>query len=104
MQKLVRDLIPNIIKEQGKVPTTRILSDEEFKKELDKKLLEEVQEYLSDQNIEEIADVMEVIYTLIDIHGWTFEDVEKVRKEKAQNRGSFKEKIFLESIENGREN
>ncbi len=104
MQKLVRDLIPNIIKEQGKVPTTRILSDEEFIKELDKKLLEEVQEYLSDQNIEEIADVMEVIYTLLDIHGWTFEDVEKVRKEKAQNRGSFKEKIFLESIENGREN
>ena len=47
---------------------------------------------------------MEVIYTLLDIHGWTFEDVEKVRKEKAQNRGSFKEKIFLESIENGREN
>lgn len=102
MQKLVRDLIPNIIKEKGDIPETRILSDEEFKKELDKKLLEEVNEYLTDQNIEEMADVMEVIYTLLDIHGWSFDDVERVRKEKAQNRGGFREKIFLESVQNGR--
>ncbi len=104
MQKLVRDLIPDIIKEQGDIPTTRILSDEEFKKELDKKLLEEVNEYLTDQNIEEIADVMEVIYTLLEIHGWSFDDVETVRKEKAQNRGGFRDKVFLESIEDGRKN
>ncbi len=104
MQKLVRDLIPNIIMEQGNTPKTRILTDEEFKKELDKKLVEEVNEYLSDQNIEEVADVMEVIYTLLDVHGWSFDDVERVRKEKAQNRGGFREKIYLESIQNGREN
>lgn len=104
MQKLVRDLIPNIISEKGDIPKTRILSDEEFKCELDKKLLEEVNEYLKDQNIEEMADVMEVIYTLLDVHGWSFDDVERVRKEKAQNRGGFRDKIFLESVENGREN
>lgn len=104
MQKLVRDLIPNIIKEHGDIPETRILSDEEFKRELDKKLLEEVNEYLIDQNIEEMADVMEVIYTLLDVHGWSFDDVERVRKEKAQNRGGFREKIFLESIQDGRKN
>lgn len=36
--KLVRDNIPNIIKENGEVPITRILTDEEYKKELEKKV------------------------------------------------------------------
>lgn len=104
MQKLVRDFIPKIIMENGEIPKTRILSDEEFKQELDKKLLEEVKEYLTDQNIEEMADMMEVIYTLLDVHGWSFDDVERVRKRKAQERGGFQNKVFLESVENGREN
>ena len=44
MGKLVRDLIPNIIKEKGEIPKIYILSEQEFKKELDRKLLEEVNE------------------------------------------------------------
>lgn len=52
MGKLVRDKIPEIIKEDGKTPITRILDDEEYLDELDIKLSEEVQEYQADKSIE----------------------------------------------------
>ena len=100
-QKLVRDLIPNKIKENGQIPITRIMEEEEFKKILDRKLLEETNEYLEGQNIEELADMMEVIYTILDFHGWSFDDLERVRREKAQARGGFREKIYLEGVEDG---
>lgn len=61
--------------------------------------MEETNEYLEDQNIEELADIMEVVYTLLDLHGWSFDQLESVRRSKAQKRGVFKAKIYLESIE-----
>lgn len=60
MGKLVRDKIPQIIKENGKIPVTRLLDKEEYLRELDIKLNEEVQEYQTDKSIEEMADVLEV--------------------------------------------
>lgn len=61
MGKLVRDRIPEIIKNDGKMPIMEILSDEEYLKELDKKLSEEVAEYQADKSIEEMADILEVV-------------------------------------------
>jgi predicted house-cleaning noncanonical NTP pyrophosphatase (MazG superfamily) len=96
--KLVRDLIPEIIKENGETPITRILGDEEYKQELIKKLGEEYQEFCDDPNEEELADIKEVINALESIIS-THEKVERVRIEKAQKRGSFDKKIFLERTE-----
>ena len=39
--KLVRDNIPEVIMNDGEYPVIRVLSDEEYKKELERKLLEE---------------------------------------------------------------
>ncbi|PLT29814.1 nucleoside triphosphate pyrophosphohydrolase [Peribacillus deserti] len=101
--KLVRDLIPNIIEESGKKPNTRILSDEEYIKELKKKSYEELEEYMdaanSEEAVEELADVLELIHALAEVHGSSFEKVEEVRKQKAGKRGGFKEKIFLIEVE-----
>ena len=55
--KLVRDKIPEIIASKGEYAKTRILDNDEYKKELDKKLLEEVNEYMTDDNVEELADI-----------------------------------------------
>ena len=60
--KLVRDKIPEIIESDGKICKTEILSDEEYLKMLDAKLDEELAEYHKDQNIEELADLIVVIY------------------------------------------
>lgn len=97
--KLVRDKIPEIIKAEGKQVNIRILNDEEYKEELNKKLQEEVNEYLEDNNVEELADIVEVIYGILNSKNVSIEQFEKVRKAKAEKRGAFQNKIFLESEE-----
>jgi len=97
--KLVRDRIPEIIKQSGGIPTTRILDDEEFIKELNLKLCEEVQEYLEDESIEELADILEVIHGILRAKKTTFQEVENIRIKKAQERGAFDKRIFLEKVD-----
>ena len=100
--KLVRDNIPDIILKDNELPSTRILSDEEYIKELDKKLMEEVNEYLENDNIEEMVDILEVIRAILEHYNVTYEEIEEKRVKKAKKRGAFKEKIFLEKvIQNG---
>ena len=93
--KLVRDRIPGIIEASGNECKTEILSDEEYLKMLDAKLDEELAEYHRDQNIEELADLLEVIYAAAAARGYTFEALEAVRAEKAEKRGGFERKILL---------
>ncbi|WP_227394981.1 nucleoside triphosphate pyrophosphohydrolase [Jeotgalibacillus aurantiacus] len=101
--KLVRDQIPNIISKSGKKFETRILSDKEFLTELKKKMQEELYEYYSATNhfdaIEELADLLELIATAAKTHGSSLEDVEILRKKKANERGGFDDRIFLVSVE-----
>lgn len=97
--KLVRDKIPDIIKAEGKIVKTRRLSNEEYKAELNKKLQEEMKEYLEDNNIEELADIIEVIYGILNSMDVSIEEFEKIRKEKVNKRGAFQSKIFLEEAE-----
>lgn len=97
--KLVRDKIPEIIEETGREPKTHILSQEEYLAELDKKLNEEVAEYQADKSLEEIADTLEVLFAICKARGYSLEELESVRKEKADERGGFEKKIFLESVD-----
>ena len=94
--KLVRDNIPEIMFKNGATPVTRILDDEEYIIELNKKLLEEVKEYLESENIEELADIEEVILSILKVKGITQEELEEVRKQKVLKRGSLNKKIYLE--------
>ena len=96
--KLVRDRIPEIIEASGKICVTEILSDDEYLRLIDAKLDEELAEYHKDQNIEELADLMEVIYAAANARGYTIEQLEQVRSEKAEKRGAFRKKILLEEV------
>lgn len=97
--KLVRDKIPEIIEADGKSCKTRILPDEEYIAALEQKLNEEVAEYQKDKNLEEMADVLEVLNAICIAKGYSLEELEALRKEKAEKRGGFEKKIFLESVE-----
>ena len=101
--KLVRDRIPEIIANSGKGYRAQVLSEDEYIKELQKKSIEELNEYLSsasDQEaIEELADVLEILHALAKLHGSSFAEVEAIRKAKAEKRGSFNERIFLVDVE-----
>ena len=96
--KLVRDRIPDIIKFSGKSCITEILSDEDYLRMVDAKLDEELAEYHKDQNIEELADLMEVIYAAAIARGYTLEQLERVRADKAAKRGGFAKKILLKEV------
>ncbi len=94
MGKLVRDRIPEIIIADGKEPIVRTLNQDEYLKELDIKLNEEVAEYQIDKSIEEMADVLEVLYAICEARGHSIEELEDVRKEKSDARGAFKNRIY----------
>lgn len=96
--KLVRDKIPEIIKEKGDFFETRELSEPEYLKELNKKLQEEVVEYLEDNNVEELADIVEVVHGILNAKNISLEEFEKIRQDKVDRRGAFNKKIFLEKV------
>lgn len=96
--KLVRDFIPEIIKAQGDLPEVSVLSEEGFLIELDRKLLEETKEYLDNGCVEELVDIYQIILTIIESRGISFEKFESLRKKKAQCKGEFKNHLFLSRI------
>jgi predicted house-cleaning noncanonical NTP pyrophosphatase (MazG superfamily) len=101
--KLVRDRIPEIIEANGKKFSTRVLSDEEYITELKNKSFEELEEYRDaetrEEALEELADLMEIVHAFARSHGTTLEEVEEIRRKKAEKRGAFDEKIFLIEVE-----
>lgn len=96
--KLVRDLIPEIIEKAGKTCDVETLTNEKYLEMLDAKLDEELVEYHKDQNIEELADLMEVIQACAVARGSSVAELEQVRAKKAEKRGGFKNKIFLKAV------
>lgn len=99
--KLVRDKIPDKIKSNREIPITRILSNEEFKIELDKKLLEECYEVINatgEELLEELGDLLEVMKHKAKLENATLDDIIKISEKKNEKRGSFEQKIFLEKV------
>ena len=100
--KLVRDNIPEIIKSNKGEPYTRVLNEEEYKEELEKKILEECNEVIhakeSNDRVEELADVMEIIYSLASLENKKLHEVEEVMIDKRKKRGGFEKRIYLEKV------
>lgn len=96
--KLVRDRIPEIIETDGKTCVCETLADEDYLRLLDAKLTEELSEYQESHSLEELADLLEVLRAVIQARGWTWEQLEQVRQEKAARRGGFEKKILLKEV------
>lgn len=101
--KLVRDRIPEIIKKEGKQLTVITLEEPEYLDQLDRKLKEELAEYLASSDIqsqvEELVDILEVIYAIAEAKGVSVQELETVRRKKAEKRGAFKGRVFLRWVE-----
>lgn len=97
--KLVRDKIPQIIREQGKQCATETMDLPHYMDALDQKLLEEVAEYHADHSPEELADILEVVYAAAMAQGITAQELEAIRAAKAQKRGGFAQRIFLRHVD-----
>jgi len=97
--KLVRDKIPDIIRGNGENCKTKTLNKEEYLLELNKKIQEEVKEYIESGSVEELADLEEVLRAILKVKNCTYEQFESLRKEKVEKRGAFEKKIFLETTD-----
>ena len=97
--KLVRDKIIDIIKNNGENPKYHTLTDEEYLEELHKKLFEEANEFVEEDSVEELADLLEVLYSIAKVKNISLEEVEKIRLKKREKRGGFEDKIYLETVE-----
>ena len=96
--KAIRDKIPDIIKKSGNSCNVKKLPNDEFLLVLEKKLREEVGEYLESKSVEELVDTIEVIYRIAELKGTSKEKLEMLREEKASKRGKFNENLFLVDV------
>ena len=97
--KLVRDKILELIRAQGETPHTRILDQVEYTAHLEAKLDEEVQEFHKERNLEELADILEVVYALAEDLGHTRQELDAAYDRKHEARGGFQDRIYLISKE-----
>ena len=94
--KLVRDNIPEIIQQNGKKCKFRIADYAEYKQMLLDKLNEEVQEFLANPSVEELADVQEIVDAISSCNAW---DLYGAGLEKYRTKGSFYNRYILEEVE-----
>lgn len=97
--KLVRDNIPEICSANGEKAYVSCLSDIQYNAQLKKKLLEEVDEFLENDDVEELADIIEVVEALAVFNGCGFEELLKIKEKKANKNGKFHKRLFLEKVE-----
>lgn len=96
--KLVRDKIPQIIEQSGKQAVVEEVSGEEYLQLLKAKLGEELQEYLDSQSVEELADLVEVVYAILDYANVSLQEFETIRQQKVLVRGAFSKKLLLKQV------
>ena len=100
--KLVRDKIPEIIKEDKHEPAISILDDKKYKVELLKKLIEEANEAKNASNkkelVKEISDVYEVIDAIVKVYKLDIKEIKKIKKDRKKIRGGFDKKVFLKKV------
>jgi len=97
--KLVRDKIPEVLQSLGKKYSCHIADDEEFLFRLKDKIEEELQELYEDPSPEEMADVLEVLYTIAREMNLDIVEVYKTMSTKGKAKGRFRERIILEKVD-----
>ena len=101
--KLIRDKIPEIIKKDNAIPKISILNDEQFAIALKEKLVEEAKELLeartSEEILNELSDVLELVESIATNNKLTITEVEKQKLVKKEKRGGFEKKLFLEYVD-----
>ncbi len=96
--KLIRDRIPEIIENSGKDPIYRIAEGDELLYLLNAKLYEELNEYSESGDIEELADLYEVVLSILEFKGVSFDEFEIIRVKKREKRGTFTKGDVLEEV------
>lgn len=94
--KLVRDNIPEIIKQKGGTVVIHIAKRKEYWEKLEEKLREEVAEFNAEPSVKELADILEVLDAIIEFKKFSRTELKKTKRDKKRERGGFLKRIILE--------
>jgi predicted house-cleaning noncanonical NTP pyrophosphatase (MazG superfamily) len=97
--KLVRDEVPDIIREGGETPVTHRAEGEEYRDRLAEKLVEEAEEFADNRTVAEIGDVLDVVDAICAARDVDRDYLDDMRAAKTEERGGFVEGIVLEAVE-----
>ena len=102
LNKLVRDKVPSLVTKDGGSYSLKLLSSLEHQHEITKKMYEELNEYNTatskEEAIEELVDIVELIYAAVKLHDLSLEQFEEIRLNKKKKKGGFEKGIYLNSI------
>ena len=102
LNKLVRDKVPSLVTKDGGSYSLKLLSPLEHQHEITKKMYEELDEYnvatSKEEAIEELVDMVELIYAAVKLHDLSIEEFEAIRSEKKKKKGGFEKGIYLHTI------
>lgn len=93
--KLVRNDIPDILKDKGINCNFHIATTDEFETELYRKLIEELEEFKEKPCVEELADMLEVLDAIRKFHNFNLDELKTVKSVKKKERGGFSDRIIL---------
>ena len=99
LPKLVRDYIPDQIAKNNLSVMYSFADEKDYKLYLERKLVEEVAEYLESNSPEELADILEVVFALAETKEISEKQLMKIRKSKRKKNGAFKNGIILKQID-----
>jgi predicted house-cleaning noncanonical NTP pyrophosphatase (MazG superfamily) len=97
--KLVRDETPRIVRENDETPVTHVADGEEYRRRLREKLCEEAEEFRESAAPDELADVLAVVAAIREAEAFDAEEIDRLREEKADERGGFEDGVVLERVE-----
>jgi predicted house-cleaning noncanonical NTP pyrophosphatase (MazG superfamily) len=103
VDKLIRDKIPHLMRQQNIFYAEKIMDEEEYFRRLKDKIIEEAHEVVQalseEEHLEELADLLEVIHALGTTCGFSFEQIDRKRLEKREHKGGFAKKIYSSHVE-----
>ncbi len=99
--KLVRDNIPELIERTGQHCRVEVLDEQRYRIMLERKLSEELGEYLESGRLEELADLLEVMQALVAARGEQWQQLEQLRQSKRKARGGFEKRLLLTAVSDG---
>ncbi|MFQ3418584.1 hypothetical protein P9426_23445, partial [Escherichia coli] len=59
-----------------------------------------LEEYCSSEDVEELADIAEVLYAIAEANGTSRDELERLRLTKREERGGFERKLLLVGVQN----
>lgn len=102
-EKLIRDKMPTNLRNKGIRADIKDISHQEYLAFLKEKVVEEAKEVYESKDdnelVEEMADVLEVIYGLAKAYEISMEQIEEVRMQKYAKRGGFENKTYCTIFE-----